>query len=104
MTTTVSKHINGVSAAEYTQLKAAAKDVRSAVRRFIPKYIRVFTEPRKNGLRTKFWSCKHSDIAVIERTCNKVLAEKYGDIYAAKVNIASSYYHRDSVNITIKKK
>lgn len=43
---------------EYQALIPVAKDVRDLLKHFITPYGRVFTEPRKNGLRTKFWGCR----------------------------------------------
>jgi hypothetical protein len=40
---------------QYVTAKALASELRKDLKPLISRYIRVFTEPRKNGVRSKFW-------------------------------------------------
>lgn len=42
----------------YQEKAVIASEIREALKPYINKYTRVYTEPRVNGLRTKFWRCK----------------------------------------------
>ena len=42
----------------YQSLLPIAREVRAAVKPFIADYERVYTEPRKDGLRSKFWAAR----------------------------------------------
>lgn len=42
----------------YQEKVAIAAEIREQIKPFLSDYIRVFTEPRENGLRSKFWGCE----------------------------------------------
>ena len=41
----------------YQEKVQVAAAIRAEIKPFLSSYGRVFTEPRKNGLRSKFWFC-----------------------------------------------
>ncbi len=41
----------------YQEKVVVARAIRAEIKPFLSSYYRVFTEPRKDGLRSKFWVC-----------------------------------------------
>jgi len=55
----VSSQVKGLTNAEYAKLLTAVAEYRSNIKSRY-KYSRIFTEPRMNGLRSKYWSAAAS--------------------------------------------
>ena len=104
----VTKHRVNTTETEHLSLLEAAKLVRAAMREKAKKQgydqlgIRVFTEPRKDGIRTKFWATRYNDIDTAAQVANKVLTANYGAKYKATAKNTKTYYGANSLSIFIK--
>ena len=49
--------MTGVANPAYQEKVVVARAIRAEIKPFLSSYGRVFTEPRKDGLRSKFWFC-----------------------------------------------
>lgn len=83
----VSKQVNGLSNAEYAELLTAVAEYRTKLRASasgkstkdpFKTYGRIFTEPRLNGLRSKYWVCNTTCSAIIQKYVKKNPTIKVG--------------------------
>jgi len=88
----ISKQRVNTTAEQHTELLAVAKQVRDAIKPSIGDYSRVFTEPRKNGLRTKFFNARRVDFKRLSGTLD-VLKNALGHNYDITVKTDGAIYN-----------
>lgn len=92
---------------EYQSLIPVAKQLREELKPFInTRYGRVFTERRKNGLRSKFWGATIADIKKFERQVEMWRRELNCNPYnrlsvRVSTSEASSYAHYGMPSVSI---
>ena len=101
---TIAKNRINTTEEQHTELLEVAKTLRNYVKKYLNRdYIRVFTEPRKDGVRTKFWYTSTSQLARMEDACNGILEIHYDGRFTATVTQARNGYGAHSVSIHIKR-
>ena len=105
-TTKVSKQVNGLSNAEYAQLLTKVAEYRTNLRASasgksakdpFKTYGRIFTEPRVNGLRSKYWVCNSTASAIIQKYVKKNPTIKVGkSTFAVTVKVLSGDFSYNS--------
>jgi hypothetical protein len=102
----VSKQVNGLSNAEYAQLLTKVAEYRTKLRASasgksakdpFKTYGRIFTEPRVNGLRSKYWICSGEASAVIQKYVKNNPTITVGkNTYAVTTKVLSYVFSRTS--------
>ena len=86
----------------YQSLLPLAREVREEVKKHLQHYIRVYTEPRKDGLRTKFFAAKTKGLSYKPiRAAVDAFNAKYPE-YRFVIDNNAGYYQ--DFMITIKKR
>jgi hypothetical protein len=94
-------HINTQNP-HYQSLLPLAREVRKEVKMHLEHYVRVYTEPRKDGLRTKFFAAKKKGLSYKPiRAAVDAFNAKYPE-YVFTVDNNAGYYQ--DFSITIKKR
>lgn len=90
---------------EYAQLLPVAKEVRKALKPYVSHYIRVFTEPRVNGLRSKFWAgkLKQNQLDKVDAVIDALNA-KYTSLNITVKQVKNIPYNSISTSIYVKYK
>ena len=65
--TTTKNRIN-TTVEQHEELLKVAKMVRGGIKKYIGDYCRVYTEPRKNGIRTKFFAARNVNFMSLEKS------------------------------------
>ena len=92
-TTKISKNRINTTKEQHAELLQIAKVLRNATKQYLHpsryglnSYLRVFTEPRKDGVRTKFWIASTSQGKRMRDTCNEILKKKYKGRFEASIH------------------
>ncbi len=89
-----------VSNPAYQKKVQVAAAIRAEIKPFLSSYARVFTEPRKDGLRSKFWLCNIKSPRKLNNALNRIrtVYSQYDiEVHGVKTSEGISFY-RDRMN------
>lgn len=89
---------------EYFRAKTLAKELRSELKPLIPEYFRIFTEPRKNGLRSKFWIVSKHVNPIAFGAAVQAFNDKYSNSCAVEFDMHGDAWGFHSISIYLKMK
>ena len=95
-------HINTQNP-HYQSLLPLAREVREEFKQLLEHYVRVYTEPRKDGLRTKFFAAKKKGLAYKPfKAVIDAFGKKYPE-YTFTLEHNAGYYQDFSITIKTRK-
>ena len=84
-----------VSNPAYQEKVVVARAIRAEIKPFLTNYARVFTEPRKDGLRSKFWFCNIKSPLKLKNALErlKTMYSQYEiEVHGVKASEGISFY------------
>jgi hypothetical protein len=89
------RNMTSVSNPAYQEKVVVAAAIRAEIKPFLTGYARVFTEPRKDGLRSKFWFCNIKSPRKLNNALNRIktVYSQYDiEVHGVKASEGISFY------------